>query len=640
VNHLTKLIINHRFEITGYFIAVILTFCAYAGILEQDFLQWDDALYIQNNSHIHALTAKNIYWMFTNYEQGNWHPLTWLSLAINLKLAGYNPVAFKLVNITLHLLNTFFVYLISLNILLRVRFNLQQRNATDNFHHQIANVDDRYLSIASMLTAMIFALHPQHVESVTWIAERKDVLCGFFYLLTLLSYLKFRESDQRKWLAISLVLFVFALMSKSMAVTLPFVLILLDVYPLKIFRTDQPLTHNLKLLLNDKISFIILAVAVSLITVITQRLGIQGSDSLTLESRIINACMSVILYLYKFIWPVNLSPLYPFHPWSSNPGIFSIIPVATVIGITYTCFYLMKKKIYFPIAALLYFLITLLPVIGLIKVGAQAAADRYTYLPSLSLHIMLAGGFAILLQNTTRRKIAKTVISSCLMVVTIMLSVATYNANKAWKNDETLWNKAISLYPGRAVTAYSNLATTYFNAGNFIKAKSLFIKALGITTNDFPIIEKLGEIERQLGNDHLALYYFNQLTKNYPDSAMGFIQLGDLYYAKRDLQNAKKYYNHAFDITPNSAATLQRKALVDYLNNDLPAAKHKIEYLLRIAPEDVGSLQLAANIYLKDNDMLRARRIADKVLILKPNDTFAIELIDTIKSKAELNDGN
>jgi len=626
-NDLVILIRKHSAVAWGLLTMAAVTYAAYYDVIHHTFLNWDDVFYIQKNTHIQSLTLDNLLWMFANFDQANWHPITWLSLALDIALWDYNPTAFKLVNISIHILNCVLIYLFSFNIL-----KLAQSNYHRNKGNIFSSVPDKDLSTASLLICFLFAIHPLHVESVTWIAERKDVLSAFFYILTLLCYIKHRTSTETYWLPLSVVIYFLSLMSKSMAVTLPVVLMILDIYPLRRLKPGASFRELIQILFKDKLTFIILALVVSIITLITQRQGIQGTEYLSLESRIINACMSLILYVYHYFSPYNLSSFYPYHSWSTNPVAFSLIPVISIVVFTVFLLYLVKRKIIFPIITWIYFVVTLLPVIGLVKVGSQSAADRYTYLPLLSFFIASAGGLSIVIFQAKKFLVYRIITVTTVILVMASAFAFTYKQNTTWRNDETLWSRPIEQYPGLAERAYRGLGAYYLAEGRLEKARSMYIKALAIQPDNLITLEELGKTHLYSGNEKLVIHYFSRIVQLYPDLPFGYTLLGDYYYTKQNMKMAKTLYNQAFQTAPNTPGTLKRKALVDYLDNDLNSAKQKIDYLLIIAPDDIGGLQLAARIYFKDNNIDKSKKLINKILKLRPGDGFAQEILTKINN--------
>lgn len=625
MNKYSDYLCTHKLIVLGFLGITVATVAVYWDIVHHQFLQWDDMLYIHNNKHIQSLTTDNLFWMFTNFDVGNWHPLTWLTLAFDFKIWGYNPVAFKFVNVSIHIVNSILVYYLTFSVL-----QLAQHNYHSNNNGLFSRIAGHELSIASFLAALLFAIHPQHVESVSWIAERKEVLCGLFFLASMLSYIEYKTTNNNNWLAVSTLMCFFSLMSKPMAVSLPLVLVLIDIYPLKVISKTASFKQNVKALFENKLIFFLLSACVSMITLFTQRHGIQGSEYLALDSRIINACMTIVLYIYKFVWPANLSPFYPFHPWSSEPNIFSFIPVLAIVTISAILFYLTRKKIYFPAIAALFLLVTLLPVIGLIKVGSQAAADRYTYLPLLSLFVVLGGGFSIAIHIIKQHVFAKTAFAIATITIAVTFGVFTFKQNQIWKSDLTLWDKAIQLYPGTADRAYSNLGQVHLNQGDYPQAVEYFQKALAIQPSNSFLLENTGKAYERLNNHRLAAYYFREIISLYPEAYRGYMLLGDLFYSRKFLPQTKLMYNKAFQLMPNAVSTLQRKALIDYIEGNLQSAIEKTDYLLTLSPNSIGGLQLSAKIHLKANNPDKAIILAKKLLALKPNDSFATELLASI----------
>jgi tetratricopeptide (TPR) repeat protein len=616
---------DHLIPITGILVTIILVTVAYSNIAGHQFLNWDDIDYILKNERIKSFSIDNIMWMFGDFSMANWHPLTWLSYAFNYALWAKNPLAYKITNIVIHTINSILVYAVTLQIITHIK---------NNFHCSTASrfslLTTKELQYASIITAIMFGVHPIHVESVTWISERKDVLYSLFFLLTVYFYIKHRESDNdRKWLLTSIFMFLFSLMSKPMSVTTPLILILIDIYPLNTLRNKSTLKESAKSLLANKITFFLLALLVSIITLLTQSAGIQGAERLAIDSRIINASMSILQYVYHFFWPVNLSTFYSFHPWSTDPGIYSILPVAIVSIITIWFVYLaVARKIYFPIIGWLYFAISLLPVIGIVKVGAQAAADRYTYMPLLSFFI-LAGTvglmFFSLIRSVNIRRIAGALVAGSLMATFTHLS---HRQNEHWKDDESLWTKAINYSPGIAAVPYSNLGTMYFRNGESRSAIIEFNKSLAINPTDISTMEKVGKAYELMKAENFAIDAYKQLIAAHPTVPTGYIRLGDFYYRKQQLNEAKVLYNKAFYLMPNIPSTLQRSALVDYLDKNYAAAEQKLGFLFKLSPNDVGSLQLLAKVKLGLGEYDEATIIAQRLVQINPRDTFAVELLN------------
>ncbi|WP_455220057.1 tetratricopeptide repeat protein, partial [Kaarinaea lacus] len=288
------------------------------------------------------------------------------------------------------------------------------------------------------------------------------------------------------------------------------------------------------------------------------------------------------------------------------------------------------KKIYFPTITALFLFVTVLPVIGLVKVGSQAAADRYTYLPLLSMFVVLGGGLAIAIHIFKQQVFTKTAFAIATTAIAITFGVFTFQQNQIWKSDLTLWDKAIQLYPGTADRAYSNLGQVHLNEGNYRQAVAYFQKALAIQPGNSFILENTGKAYERLNNYKLAAHYFREIVSLYPEAYRGYMLLGDLFYSRKFLPQTKLMYNKAFQLMPNSVSTLQRKALIDYMDDNLQSAIEKTDYLLTLSPNSIGGLQLSAKIHLKANNPDKAINLAHRILALKPNDSFATELLASI----------
>jgi len=615
---------KHRLTVIWLAVTLVLIAISYSGITSQKILNWDDTDYLLKNGKIRSFSLDNIIWMFSDFSMANWHPLTWLSYTFNYSIWGNNATAYKAINVVLHSLNSILVYFLTYKILLLVRNNYHS-NTTSVF----AKFTDKDLLIGSLFCATLFAIHPLHVESVSWISERKDVLYSLFFLLTFLTYIKYKESNKKSnWFIISVVMFLCSLMSKPMAVTMPVLLILIDIYPLRTLKDKRSAKEIFSALFDRKITFILLAFLVSSIAILTQKSGIQDTEHLAIDSRIINACLSILLYIYNYAFPVNLSTYYSFHPWSTDPNIFSILPVATVGLVTLGFIYLaIRKKIFFPIIAWLYFIISLLPVIGIIKVGGQAAADRYTYLPLLSAFI-LTGAFAALLHNYVCNSKIKVIASSFIAATLIAsFSYLTYEQNKHWTDDYSLWIRAINYSPGLSAIPYNNLGAMYFRQGESRSAIVQFNKALAIQPNDLLTMVRIGKAYELMREEAFAINAYNNVINAHPKHPTAYIRLGDLFYRKKLVDKAKMYYSKAFELYPTAPSTLQRSALVDFMNKDYDSAEEKLKYLQQISPNNRGGLQLLAKIMINTGRINEAKTIATTLLAKHRKDNFAKEIL-------------
>ena len=431
-------------------------------------LVWDSSHYlISYRDHFSSLSVENLWWMLTSLEFGNWHPLTWFSWAIDYQVyGGLSPWGYHLSNIIFHSINTVLVF-----ILVLVVFGLTDSTA-DNFSPR----KDNNSLTAAFLASLLFAVHPQHVESVAWIAERKDLLFQLFLLLSLLAYVKYVTCSQlarARWYFTTIGLFFFAVLSKPMAVTFPVVLLLIDIYPLRRTSLVTPLFSAIRQksflsLLVEKTPFLLLSVLLIVMTLIAQETAISKVAHLHLVTRVVNAFHSTIFYLESFLLPVSLSPHYSYF---QVVGILSALKALTVMlmfsVITLAAVVRWRKQKPALLIAWFFYLVTLSPVLGLIQVGSQGAADRYAYFPTLPFYVLIAGGIFLILNG--RDVVRKTILLLSFTVIVCFFVFQTGRQIHVWKSDFSLWTHAIGLDSENGF-AHNNLGIAYMNYADYEKA--------------------------------------------------------------------------------------------------------------------------------------------------------------------------
>ena len=444
------------------------TVALYWPVTRHPFITLDDQQYVTQNSHVQSgLTWAGVKWAFSNFEAANWHPLTWLSHQLDCELFGLNAGGHHLMNVLLHAANALLVFG-----LLRGATGAVWRSA---------------------IVAALFAWHPLRVESVAWTAERKDVLCAFFFLLAMIFYLRSQKRDEcsvtsennftphsslvtrRKFFWLAWLAFALSLLSKPMAVTLPFVLLLLDVWPLNRFQVSGFRFQVLQTLLLEKISFLVLACAVSVVTLVAQKSGqaTWSLSSLPLTERLANAALGYAGYLSKTFWPVDLAIIYSFPkqlPWLAAAGAAAGLLFVSGLVLKWA-----QRKPYL-FTGWFYFLVTLLPVIGLVQVGPQALADRYMYLPSIGLFVLLVwGGFAILSAVPQAKAIA-TVIAVSALGLCVALTAQQLNF---WTDSVKLFSHCVAV-TGDNYTACDYLGGALKLAGAKDDALVCFAKSVAL----------------------------------------------------------------------------------------------------------------------------------------------------------------
>lgn len=509
-------------------LSAIITFLVYLPSLKSGFVNWDDPGYVYENPYIRTLGADFWKWAFTTPVQANWHPLTLVSYAVNHAFWGLNPFGYHFDNVLFHSINVLLVFFLTIRLM------------------ESAGMRGLYSfkGISSGLTAaLLFGLHPLHVESVSWISERKDVLSGLFFLLSVLAYLRYVPGRKKSYLLAAFVFFILALMAKPMAVTLPAALLIIDFYPLKRLGKDY------KKAVIEKLPFFVLSAAASVMAVWAQNKSgaMAGIELYSLTDRVAVVVRAIGFYLYKTVLPFDLSPYYPAPLREELFGASFAAFLLVLVLLTVFCVFMRKKKAVF-LAAWLYFLVTLLPVSGIMQVGGQAAADRYMYIPSISLFV-LSGALAWLILTRVedmRRKIGWAA-AAVILAVLVCLSVLTIRQEAVWNDSITLWSQVIKIYPDRAYLAYYNRARTYQGQEKNNEALKDYTTAIGLRPgfkdsylNRGVILGKLGKLDAGVSDFNAVLRLDPSDIDAHTNLATAYSMLGDNDRAAFHMERARK----------------------------------------------------------------------------------------------------
>jgi len=506
-----------------YFIIIFLivtSFAAFGRIAGNDFINLDDNEYITENSHIQSgINPESIKWAFTAVVLANWHPITWLSHILDWSLFGANASGHHLVSLLLHIGAVIFLFLF-LN------------KTTNNIW-------------PSAFAAALFALHPLRMESVAWAAERKDVLSMFFGMACLYAYAFYAENSKLSRYILSLILFALALMSKPMMVTLPFVLMLLDYWPLGRWQKEisapvKSRSHLTGRLLWGKAPFIFLTIGSSIVTLWAQNKGgaVVSMERIPLLKRVTNAIISYIAYLEKTFCPVNLAVVYPYE--LSLPLWKVIISVLILMLITVIVIYYIKK-LPFLFVGWFWYLGTLIPVIGLVQVGSQAMADRYTYLPSIGIAIMLAWGIPLLF---SRADIRKKILFPAGIAVLAVLAVVTWKQSGYWENSIELFSHTLRVTKNNYLV-HNNRGFTYDNLGQYQLAISDFNKAISLKEDYADAYYNRGRSYYKMGHYQHATEDYNKVIRLKPGYAYAYNNRGIIYGGLGQYQLAVEDFNKA-----------------------------------------------------------------------------------------------
>ncbi|NQT70116.1 MAG: tetratricopeptide repeat protein [Desulfobacteraceae bacterium] len=527
--------LNVRLDFLVCMFLVVAVLVAYWQIPSCGFVGFDDKPYVTENRQVQkGFTVEGLAWAFTTFHAANWHPLTWLSHMLDFQLYGLNPLGHHWTNLQLHIANTLLLFFILL---------------------QMTGMLWR-----SAFVAALFALHPLHVESVAWVAERKDVLSTFFGLLAIIAYYLY---VRHKGLIYYLLVFLFlslGLMAKPMLVTWPFLLLLLDFWPLNRLHFSRSGTRQVesitgfdskiffKLIL-EKIPLFIPVIFASIITFMAQqsRGAVDSLTSLPLDIRINNALVSWVSYVIKAVWPAHLTVFYP-HPGNMLP-IWQGVGAALLIAGSICAAVRLSRQYPYVIVGLFWYLGTLVPVIGLVQVGKQAMADRYTYIPLTGLFIVVAWGFSDLLLKWRYRKIFLAVLAA---IILSALTVRTFLQVGYWQNAVTLFENAIKVTPDDP-SAQNNLGAALYDDGRFDEAMVYFKKAILIAPEYTEVLSNLGAAYYKQGNYDKAVLYFEKALKNQKKDANAYDKLGVVLVAQGKVEEATAYFIKAIQINPEYA---------------------------------------------------------------------------------------
>jgi len=494
---------------------VAITFAVFWQAHDFAFLNYDDPPYVTDNPHIKSgLAMQNVWWAFTHIHSNNWHPLTSVSHMLDCQLFGLNSGAHHLVNILLHSANTVLLFVLLEMLTARVW--------------------------SSAFVAAVFGIHPLHVESVVWIAERKDVLSGFFFMLTLIAYVRYAKQPKVVHYVTMSILFVLGLMSKPMLVTLPFILLLLDYWPLQ--RFEQ---MTLQKLFVEKIPLFVLALVSAVITLIVQSKGTIGLvrlDVLPFSWRVMNALSAYLVYIRQMFWPIDLALAYN-HP-GKLPMWQVVFAAVTLIGAT-LLFFVARKQKPFLIVGWFWYLIMLLPVIGLIQVGGQSHADRYTYLPQIGLYIAVTW---IVVDLSRSWRFQTPALGAAAIVSVTMLMWRSSNQVWYWHDSERLWRHSLAVTKDNDV-AHLGLARLFTDQTRVDDAITEYETVLQIGYN--PDVETtLANLLLEQGRSEEAIRYYRHVAQLQPSSALAHYNLAVGLHRAGRLSEAIVHYKEALRIQP------------------------------------------------------------------------------------------
>ncbi|SPF31236.1 putative TPR domain protein [Syntrophobacter sp. SbD1] len=620
-----------------YILLTVATLAAFWQVTRCDFISLDDPLYVTENPHIaNGITAESVRWAFNSIYAGFWHPLTMISLMLDVQLFGSNPHGYHLTNLLFHIASTLLLFFVL---------------------NRMTNAPWR-----SAFVAALFALHPLHVESVAWVAERKDVLSAFFWMLTLAAYVFYVERPRLRTYLCVLALFIMGLMAKPMLVTLPFIMLLLDYWPLQRLGAgsgeqearsrdqgaasktedtslkreafsankrkrkspkkpaDQALTQSSVLspqsfapgpqsfpfgpqssvlrLIVEKIPFF---VPILLFSVLTYTSEGEAVGHYPLGVRISNALVSYVLYIAKMFWPARLAVYYPYHwtwPFWQPAGCAFLLFAVTVTVI------LTAKRFPYLATGWMWFAGALVPVIGIVQIGSFEMADRYTYIPLIGLFIMVAWGVPELLE---RRHIRREILFPVSGLILVCLSIVTWTQAGYWTNSISLYDHTLKVTLDNYFI-YNNRAIVNAQSGNYVQAIADFNKAIEINTDSPDAFFNRGNAYARLGNNTLAIADFTRAIEINSQDARVYKSRGIAYHKLGKNTPAIEDYDKAIELEPESADAHCNRGNAWYDLGDYEHAISDYDKAIEIDPKIALAYANRANLYDKLGNYGQAKK--------------------------------
>ena len=614
----------------------IVTFGVFFPALVNDFVNWDDDKILYDNPYYRGLGWDQLKWMFSTFLMGHYQPLTWVTFALDYQLWGMAPFGYHLTSLLLHTANALLFYWVSQRLL---RAAIGPLSEEDNWR----------LELSAGLAALLFAIHPLRVESVAWATERRDVLSGLFYFLTLYFYLRAGEnshpSSHRRWLGAAVAAYLLSLMSKAMAMTLPVVLLLLDIYPLKRLAGNPAnwFKRESRAVLYEKLQFVILAIGFAIVALIAQEVtgALKPLEQLGVLSRLLQAGFAYIFYLWKTIWPFGLAPIYELPIETGLWFWVFVLSTGAMIGLTLALYSSIGR---WPMvfACWVYYIVVLAPVTGVAQSGPQLVADRYSYLACLGWPLLLAGGvFRWWPGRESRASGQRQLFAATVLLVLVSLGFLTWQQTAVWRSPISLWQHGTKAEPlssiahynlgralerendstaaiesyRRAVAVNPSYTKAHFNLARLLALKGLEAEAIAhyrrvieVRPDHTDAHNDLGLLLELKGEDAAALVEFRKAIQLEPDHPKALFNLAELLAKQGDLTSATAHYEQAARINPNEPAIQIRLAIVLARQGQLESATRHFRRAVELQPADADARVLLARALAAQGKQDEAQR--------------------------------
>ena len=594
-------------------VIVLLVLLCFSPVLHNDFVNWDDDANFLDNPHYRGLSPSHLAWMFTTFHWGHYHPLSWVAHGLVYAIWGANPFGYHLISLVFHAANAVAFYYLILALLGGVERKGDSPPQRGQSPFSASSVS------AAVVGALLFALHPLRVEAVAWATDLHEVLSTFFSLLMLLAYLRMEQhaaGQPRRWYVLSVGCFALSLLSKATAITLPVVLLVLDVYPLRRLRLGKGATRVPFLL--EKLPYAVLAIAAAALAMLAKEdRGLIVLSNHGVVARVMQSAYGLCFYLWKTVAPLSLSPLYLLRPPLDPTEARYLLSALAVVALSGGLF-LLRRRYPWALTAWCCYVLMALPMLGLLQNGPQITADRYTYLACLPWAVLVAAGIDWLWAPAPRPAApARVAAAVAIGVLLPLLGVRTYEQTRVWADSLTLWNHALATDPTnhvayanrgnarlakadvsgaladfdsalrfnpQSVLAYANRANALLAKGDVAGALADSDAALRLNPQLVDIYVNRGNARQAKGDLDGALADFTEVLRRRPQYAKAYINRGTVRQAKGDLDGALADYNAGLRIDPQLAAAYYRRGNVYRAKGDLAAALADYSQSLRLDP--------------------------------------------------------
>jgi Tfp pilus assembly protein PilF len=550
-------------------------FACYLPTLTNGFV-WDDTVNFVENINYRGLSPSHLSWMFTTFYDANYHPLTWLTLGLDFVLWGMNPAGYHLTNVAIHALNAILFYLLITEFLRLV-------------YMSSPNIDISVIRISAAAGALFFGIHPLRVETVAWISTRGDLLCGSFYILTIIFYLRMNDKNKtpykRKWFLLSLLSFILSLLSRAWGVTLPLILLIIDIYPLRRLAWKEQVTRKHITILMEKIPFVILALGAGIQAILAKKSSMLMLSKHGIIDRIVQALYGLCFYVWKTIAPVKLSPFYmldkSFDPMKPKYMLCALLVCGITAGL------MISRRIGpWALTILVCYTVIVFPLLGIVQSGPQITADRYTYISCMPFGILVGAGILRLLMSMQKKNLfSATRIFTILLIYVgfIVLSMFSLRQNKIWHDNRTFWNHVLKLNPSNYV-AYYNRGVLNQDQGDLNAAIADYNLAILSNPEYSEAFYNRAVAHKEQKKNKDAISDYTSAIRFDPENFKAYNNRGDLLVKQGNLAGAIADFNVAIGLEPSSPEAYANRGIAYMAQNNQRKAIEDFSKALEVAP--------------------------------------------------------